>query len=89
MTMPDRRDILLAMQVSFFRCPNSSRVLMGSNGDDKVMCNCGRTNPRLTAITPMSNEVDPVGGHAHHVKRLLVSATVDEYLAAYERREAW
>lgn len=87
--MPERRELLLQMPVSFYRCPNSTRVLMGADGDDKVMCCCGRTNPRLLAINPMYSEVDPHGGHAHHVKRFMASATVDEYLAARERGEAW
>lgn len=83
----DRRSLLLHMPVNFWHCPNSHIVLMSDQSDDKVMCPCGETNPRVAAAG--HREVDPKGGHAHHVKLYLRPATVDEYLAAKERREAW
>lgn len=85
----ESRMLLEQMPVSFFRCPNSTRVLMGADGDDKVMCCCGKTNPKVTAVNATHSEVDPVGGHAHHIKRFMAPATVDEYLAARARNEAW
>jgi hypothetical protein len=59
-------------------CPNSGRVLEGVEGDDKVLCGCGKTNPVVLARSPQVNEVSP-GGGTHHVRRFLAVATVMDW----------
>lgn len=44
-----RRDAKLAeiMFGVFVKCPTTGRFLAGSLGDDKVLCNCGTSNPKV------------------------------------------
>jgi len=57
-----------------FRCPNSGKIIDGEPGDDKVVCPCGKQNPK----TPYREATTACV--VHHVKRYLEPATADEYL---------
>lgn len=63
----------------FWRCPNSGRIIEGMKGDDKVLCNCRKTNPRVAAV-----------GHREapgvHIKAYLQPATIDEWTQQREER---
>lgn len=67
-----------AMWGGFFRCPNTWRVLELLEGDDKVLCPCGKSNPALPAERTEETGV--------HVARYLTRATAAEYVDERERR---
>jgi len=77
MTSSQRRIFLEAI-AEFFRCPNTGKVIEGMPHDDKVICYCGRSNPKVQ---------EAVQGVVHHIKRFLEPASVDEYLAQEDGRE--
>jgi hypothetical protein len=79
MTREARRTILLAM-ADFYRCPTTGRVVEGIKDDDKLVCGCGKSNPRA--------QEDAQRGIVHHIKRLMQTATVDEYIAQEEARRS-
>lgn len=56
----------------FRRCPTTNRVLGVLSGDDKVMCGCGRSNPKVP-----QEETQRTGTH---IVRFLAAATAVEYL---------
>lgn len=64
----EQRRACLEATADFFRCPHTGRVIEGMKHDDKVMCGCGKPNPRVPTEAPH-----------HHVKRFLERATVDQY----------
>lgn len=55
-----------------FRCPTTGRVVEGFEGDDKLLCRCGRSNPRIP-----DERTEQTGTH---IVRFLDRATPDEYL---------
>lgn len=65
-----RRALLLTMS-DFHRCPTTGRVIEGMKGDDKVVCGCGKSSPKVR---------ESIQGVVHHIKRCMEPATVDEYL---------
>lgn len=75
-----------SMGSDFWRCPATNRVLQGHDHDDKVLCGCGSTNPKLIAASPKSVEVH--GGVTVHVKKYLTPATVDDFIEQKDREEA-
>jgi hypothetical protein len=64
----------------FFICPNTGKVIEGLPGDDKVLCNCGKSNP--AARMPESN----ANGLITHFVYLLKRVPEGEGLAALEAR---
>jgi hypothetical protein len=74
--MRDRRIIQLLSD--FYRCLNSGRIIEGSKGDDKVICGCGKTNPRVVALGHEEG-ISPGTGHVHHIKRFLSPATLEDW----------
>lgn len=52
MTRKDRLESLkyTAALSSFYRCPTTGRVIEGMNHDDKVLCDCGKTETPGTHI---------------------------------------
>jgi hypothetical protein len=78
---PDERDrlgiVAQSMWGGFFRCPTTGRVIEALHGDDKVLCPCGVSNPRVPTEQTHLTGV--------HIVRFLTEATVDEYL---DQREA-
>lgn len=73
---PEYRRKLLELMCDFWHCPCSDRVLMGSQGDDKVLCPCRQSNPAWPQEYP-----------GCHIKRLCRPATVDQYLAYEQKQE--
>ena len=62
-----------AMWGGFVRCPTTNRIIEYLSGDDKVLCRCGRSNPRVPAeLTERTGT---------HIVRFLEAASVDDYLA--------
>jgi hypothetical protein len=78
MTREEQR-VFLEATADLFRCPNTGRIIEGEKHDDKVVCGCGKQNPK----TPYR---EGISGVVHHVKRYLVTVTVDEYLDEEEKR---
>lgn len=64
--------IYQAMWGGFYRCPTNGRILEALPGDDKVMCSCRTSNPRVRS------ECTEVTGV--HIIRFLQAATVEEYV---------
>lgn len=56
----------------FYRCPTTGRILEALHGDDKVLCNCGRSNP----LVP----VERTERTGTHIIRFLRPATAREYV---------
>ncbi len=75
-TNPARRALAEAL-ADFYRCPTTGRIIDGMKGDDKVLCGCGKTNPRVAER-----------GHREapgvHIKAYLQTATVDEWIKQEE-----
>jgi hypothetical protein len=63
----------LAMWGGFYRCPTTQRIITALPGDDKALCSCGCSNPRVPEERTEHTGV--------HIVRHLTPATVDEYLA--------
>jgi hypothetical protein len=62
---------------AFVKCPTTSRILEVLAGDDKVMCNCGRSNPAVP-----QEQTEQTGTH---IVRFLQRVSVDEYLEQREK----
>ena len=75
-----QRRIAEAMWGGFFHCPTTGRILEQLPGDDKVMCNCGKSNPKVLQESTEQTGV--------HIVKFLKPATVDEYLDQEEARHA-
>ena len=55
----------------FFFCPNTGRVIDTARGDDKALCECGRSNPRVpTEATERTGT---------HIVRFLQPATLNDW----------
>lgn len=61
----------------FYRCPTTGRIIEALQGDDKAICGCRRSNPRMPAEQTERTGV--------HIIRFLDQVTTDEYL---DQREA-
>ena len=66
------RTLALAMWGGFVRCPTTGRILEYLQGDDKVLCGCGCSNPAVPSEQTHRTGV--------HIVRFLKPASVDEYL---------
>ena len=74
-----RRALALALFGGFYRCPTTGRIVEALPDDDKVVCGCGQSNPRVPAERTEQT--------ATHIIRFLERATVDDYLAQRRGRE--
>lgn len=73
---PDPK-LLAMLYQGFYRCPTNGRVLPALHGDDKVLCNCGRSNPEVpTERTHLTGT---------HVLRYLAKASVEAFVAQETR----
>lgn len=76
-----RRRTIYSLGSDYWKCPITRRILQGSDHDDKALCGCGQTNPAVLLRSPKFDETGGIlGGMAHHIKRFLAPATVDEFL---------
>ncbi len=73
--MDERDDLIARAKVfwdGFYRCPTTGRILEAMAGDDKVLCNCGMSNPKVPSESTHQTGV--------HIRRFLVRATAEEYV---------
>lgn len=78
MTRDERRAVLDIMGIEFYKCPTNGTILEKMRGDDKVLCGCGKSNPRVPR--------EGTEQTATHMVRFLDRATVDEYMEQEEKR---
>ena len=82
MTDAERRHQRALAQVmwgGFWFCPTTHRIIESLPGDDKAICHCGRSNPKVrTEYTERTGT---------HIVRFLEAATVDEYITQREADE--
>jgi CDGSH-type Zn-finger protein len=69
--VPDR-EMLLVFYDGFVRCPNTGRIIEVLKNDNKVLCRCGKSNPRFP-----QEDAERTG--CHFVAKLR-RATVDEFI---------
>lgn len=62
----------------FYKCPTTGRIIEGLRGDDKVLCACRRSNPRVPQERTEQTGV--------HIVRFLDLATAEDYVDQEERR---
>lgn len=83
MTADERRQKIRFAEVmfaGFYRCPTTRRIIEALPGDDKALCNCGRSNPKVPQEQTHRTGV--------HIVRFLDRATATEYVdekARYSR----
>lgn len=73
-----KRQLATMMWGGFYRCPTTGRILEALHGDDKVLCRCATSNPKVPAECTEKTGV--------HIIRFLDKATVEEYLDQEEAR---
>jgi hypothetical protein len=61
-----------AMWGGFYRCPTTGRIVEALPHDDKLICHCGRSNPKVPAEGTERTGV--------HIVRFLQPATALEYV---------
>ena len=84
-----RRRAVYAAGNDFWFCSITGRVLCAYVNDNKGLCGCGQTTPAILNASPKADETGGIrGGMAHHVKKFLAPATVDDYVAQEERDAA-
>lgn len=66
------KEMLDILYAGFVKCPNTGEVLEVLKGDDKVMCRCGKSNPRF----PNENTEQ----RGTHYARFCEIATADDFL---------
>lgn len=78
----------------FYRWPNDGSITLTSKEDEKIVCYCGKANPRAPREVQKREQVDPQ--IAVHFIRYLKKATRREYFAKARRerkiqecRSAW
>ena len=73
---PEERAILIRRAKvyfsSFYRCPTTNKIIEGMEGDDKVLCGCRTSNPRVPQERTEQTGV--------HIVRFLTPATAEEYV---------
>lgn len=69
----------------FWLCPNSGEVIRSTQGDNKVLCGCGKPNPRHPLAKEDSSAEHGHGGPVTHLKNLLETATVDAFMEQEDR----
>ena len=67
-----------ALWDGFYYCPTSSRVLEALKGDDKVLCRCGKSNPKAPEEHTEQTGV--------HIRRFLRPATAEAFVAQENAR---
>jgi len=60
----------------FHKCPYTERVIDSPKHDDKVLCGCRKTNPRVHAV---GHSEAVSASSVHHIKRYLNTATAEEF----------
>jgi len=68
---PDRR-MLGILYDGFVKCPTTGKILEVLEGDDKVLCSCGKSNPKCQAEQTERT-------HTHLVS-FCERASVDEFI---------
>ena len=81
LTRGQARIVALAMWGGFVKCPTTGRVLEVLPGDDKALCNCRTSNPRIP------EEASARTGT--HIIRFCEVATVEEYLDQQEQERGY
>jgi hypothetical protein len=67
----------------FFKCPTTGDILAALPHDDKVLCGCGKTNPKVARVGHRE-------GPGTHVIRFLERATAKQYVDQEEERwKSW
>jgi len=69
----NRRSLCLVLYDGFAKCPTTGRILELLKGDDKAICYCGKSNPKV----PKERNEET---HTHLV-RFLEPAMVDDFLS--------
>jgi hypothetical protein len=64
----------------FVRCPTTGRIIEFLEGDDKALCNCRTSNPKVPVERTEETGV--------HIVRFLERATALEYVNQRERERA-
>jgi len=75
-TASEQASTLLGLSSDLHRCPNNGRILFSNEGDDKVLCICGHSNPKVRGMG--STREEPQG---LHYKELLEPATLTDFVA--------
>jgi hypothetical protein len=61
----------------FYYCPTTRRILEGLPGDDKVLCGCRTSNPKVPA--------EATERTGTHIRRFLEPATPEAYVDQQDR----
>jgi hypothetical protein len=70
--------VLEVLYGGFYYCPTTGRIIEALAGDDKALCGCGVSNPKVpTEQTPLTGV---------HIVRFLRPATAAAYVAQEEAR---
>ena len=72
-----RKNAVKGRLLDLWYCPTSGRVIEGLLHDDKVLCNCGKSNPRVP-----EERTHQTGTH---IKRFLQEATELDWQLQRER----
>ena len=75
-----RRTLARIMYGGFYKCPNTGRVLGMLPGDDKVLCPCGRSNPKVPG--------ESTARTGTHLVRFIDVAKADAFLDQCEADDA-
>lgn len=79
MSIENKEQLANLLYGGFYRCPTTNRVLPALHGDDKVLCNCRKSNPECR-----QEETERTGVH---IIRFLKSATVADYVKQHEKEK--
>lgn len=77
MTHEQRVNLAAVLWGGFYYCPTDGRVLAALKGDDKVLCSCGKSNPRVPS--------ERTGETGTHIVRFLETATAEEFVKGESR----
>jgi hypothetical protein len=82
-----QRRFLLAT-ADFWFCPTTGKIILGLQWDDKVMCGCGKPNPKVARYESGRGMIGTYYGFIGcHIKAFLEAADVDAYEAQEGRKE--
>jgi hypothetical protein len=68
----NRQTLAEIMFGGFYRCPTTGRVITALKGDDKALCPCGRSNPRVPTEETARTGV--------HIVRFLTAVSVGAFI---------
>lgn len=77
-TREERVEVAARLWSGFFRCPTTGRVLAALPGDNKALCSCGRSNPRV--VWERTEQT------ATHILSFLERSTAAAFVAQEEAR---